>query len=639
MKQRLIACLCLFFVCSGTRRDCLGGVGGILNKIADTALISRTCRVLCNILILVYYVINPLHPVDVFDQKMSVVAVAHSLDDSSQPNSKLPSPASPNSSLQQQQQQQQQLLHPRSYAVRGQVSPFPSSPNNNMNNILEPLAGMSYHDSIRTWTDTHVARWLSDIKCGNHAPTFRANDIRGDVLLELDQDTLKEMGVASIGDRLRIINAVKSLRQKCSPKSTTPTSDRMNPDARSPNGSEHSATTPKSGHERSASEASLGSRLASRRLDAGRPAPLQLHSSRSTDLPRIARDGPAPDSARHNPTVRPLPQPSQTSAGSSSNITSTPTSNNSAQSNSSSRSNHPHVPPPPRSQPPMPPPGRAPPRTLLNGSQMNGRRTPTQNDIASYAHQPLPPAPQNTNLLTPGTAGWSGYGLPADPRAGNPGGKTPVRATSPLNLPPRGSSRLSNNSSSHGRNVSLSSPSSTSPAKLPPRPSTNSSAHPYANTQGPGMLPMALQPSYNLSPIAESFISHHSSNSSSPSPPTPAYAVGRGPFQRPNTPSHNIVPSLDDLRRKLVKFSLPDGRHSITINVADCAGGVEVLEKVLKKFGKIGSRSDTDGIDHVQTNEGSLVVDGWGVYLEIGQGDGPGEPSDLAFSLLQLFCL
>jgi mitogen-activated protein kinase kinase kinase len=89
----------------------------------------------------------------------------------------------------------------------------------------------------------------------------------------------------------------------------------------------------------------------------------------------------------------------------------------------------------------------------------------------------------------------------------------------------------------------------------------------------------------------------------------------------------------------LVKFSLPDGRHSITINVADCAGGVEVLEKVLKKFGKIGSRSDTDGIDHVQTNEGSLVVDGWGVYLEIGQGDGPGEPSDLAFSLLQLFCL
>jgi mitogen-activated protein kinase kinase kinase len=83
---------------------------------------------------------------------------------------------------------------------------------------------------------------------------------------------------------------------------------------------------------------------------------------------------------------------------------------------------------------------------------------------------------------------------------------------------------------------------------------------------------------------------------------------------------------LDDLRRKLVKFLLPDEGLSFTIDVDTCAGGIEVLEKVLKKFGKGGSRSaDSEGsLDHVHTDEGGLSVDGWGVYLDWGQEDGPG---------------
>ncbi|KAI0324524.1 sterile alpha motif SAM, partial [Cubamyces sp. BRFM 1775] len=66
------------------------------------------------------------------------------------------------------------------------------------------------------WTDAHVALWLTEIRCGHHAATFKANDIRGDVLLELDQMTLKEMGMNSVGDRVRILNGVKHLRQRCS---------------------------------------------------------------------------------------------------------------------------------------------------------------------------------------------------------------------------------------------------------------------------------------------------------------------------------------------------------------------------------------------------------------------------------------
>ncbi|EIW51221.1 uncharacterized protein TRAVEDRAFT_88389, partial [Trametes versicolor FP-101664 SS1] len=66
------------------------------------------------------------------------------------------------------------------------------------------------------WTDAHVAVWLSEIRCAHLAATFRANDIRGDVLLELDQMILKEMGMSSVGDRVRILNGVKHLRQRCS---------------------------------------------------------------------------------------------------------------------------------------------------------------------------------------------------------------------------------------------------------------------------------------------------------------------------------------------------------------------------------------------------------------------------------------
>lgn len=157
------------------------------------------------------------------------------------------------------------------------------------------------------------------------------------------------------------------------------------------------------------------------------------------------------------------------------------------------------------------------------------------------------------------------------------------------------------------------------------RPSTGNNSHPYASDTARSQAlqaPTAQQlQALALSPIAESFTSVQSGT---PSPPT-AFSVGRGPFTRPITPSHGTAPSLDDLRRKLVRFMLPDEGHSCTINAEDCAGGIEVLEKVLKKFNKLGARSDSsDVMDLVETENGGLSLDGWGVYLDWGQGDGPG---------------
>jgi mitogen-activated protein kinase kinase kinase len=93
--------------------------------------------------------------------------------------------------------------------------------------------------------------------------------------------------------------------------------------------------------------------------------------------------------------------------------------------------------------------------------------------------------------------------------------------------------------------------------------------------------------------------------------------VGRGPFA--NTPSSGTPPSLGDLRRKLVKFILGDEGRSTTINVEDCVGGVEVLEKVLKKFGKPDAKNpDLEGSDRVGTSDGGLSVDGWCVFVDWG---------------------
>ncbi|KAJ6496706.1 ste11-like protein [Mycena vitilis] len=530
-----------------------------------------------------------------------------------------PSPVSPTSSF-----------APRSFvsAIRGQSSPFPTTPTSSMSSFFDPPPGTAYADFIRTWTDAHVARWLTDIKCANHAPAFRANDIRGDILLELDQTTLLEMGVSSIGDRLRILNAVKSLRQRSSARampqtpileSTRPLRLDVSPDLAALK-QDRIDPSPTTRH---------------RRLDSGRPAPLQLNqSSGRGDLPRLVREQNPPDSARittnsnnsststsSSHPVRPLPQPSQLSRDSQSN----------SSQNAAARPNLPPLPPPPRSQPPLPPPSRQPARQpthgMLNGgSQLAGRsRTPTPD---SYNSQPLPQAPNQQQsgggLLTPSSgSSWSGLHLPANPRPGNPGGndKTPARSTSPL-LPGRNPPRTS--STMHGRGTSLGSsspgPSSSPSPRAPVR--SNTGTHPYATSQASGLqAPITGLPN-NLSPIEETF-NQVSSPAGTPSPPS--FAVGRGPFN----PSLNYpgTPSLDDLRRKLVRFLLPEEGLSFTVDIGSCAGGIEVLEKVLKKFGKGSSRSAADGGPDVrETEKGGLSVDGWGVFLDMDQDDGPGEP-------------
>jgi mitogen-activated protein kinase kinase kinase len=500
--------------------------------------------------------------------------------------------------------------------------------------LLDPPNGASFIDYLRTWSDTHVARWLADIKCSAHIETFQVNDIRGDILLELDQDMLKEMRISSVGDRLRIMTGVKALRTRCSPRTSSPpmTSISQIRTYFSPYGETRALESPREppkvihpSHSRDNSrdspirEPSPTSR-APKRLENNRPAPLVLSpSSGRGDLPRLIREPHSGDSARHTPAIRPLPQPVSNGGSTQS------TAPNGAP--SSARPSLPPLPPAPRVQPPQPPTSQQSTTrtTTRNLHPLVGprARTPNQADATPYANSPLPPAPAGSSqiMLTPlsGNAssnGWSPYGLPSDPRSGSANLKPPMRSPSPLNSRP---SPRPTNSAAHNRNISfggLGSPLGVAPpsAKLPPRPSTTgTSPHPYASAQPHPS--QSLQTPVNqtgpvLSPIIEAFMSGPTSPSSS-SPPA-AFTVGRGPF---NPPSHNTAFSLDDLRRKLVKFILPDEGRSCVVDITDCAGGIEVMEKVLRKLDKVAARA-TNLMNRVDTDDGGLSVDGWCVYLE-----------------------
>ncbi|KAF8274896.1 hypothetical protein EI94DRAFT_1560310 [Lactarius quietus] len=490
------------------------------------------------------------------------------------------------------------------YSARSQGSSLPGTPTTGTysGSIFDIPPGTNYADFLRTWSDSHVSTWLTNIKCGHHSATFRASDIRGDVLLELDQVTLKEIGVVSVGDRLRILSAVKNLRQRCSNRSERASTYNVFHQRAVVNANEGDL-----GHRRTGSETST-SRSAARRHEHGRPPPLQLGFSTNPqpNLPHIIRDGANnSDSFRPNP-VRPLPHPVPVASSSS-----TPVVNTGNSQSSSSRTPHLPLPPVPRGYPPPPPPPPPAPSVRPTNRPVLGRKTPTQFDAPEFTSQPLPLAP---TLLTPQSAGtWSGYGLPPDPKAGMVSAKSPSRSQSPLpNGPLRISSRSPIPTATHGR-TSPGNQSGSTPPKPIQRPA--GPTHPYVQAAAQS----SSQTVNVLSPIAESFSPQHTpiqanAPSSSSSPPN-SFAVGRGPFANA---SLNATPSLVDLRRKLVKFMLGDEGHSATINVED-AGGVEILEKVLKKFGKLSAKNtEVEGPDRVGTSDGGLSVDGWCVYLDWG---------------------
>ena len=58
---------------------------------------------------------------------------------------------------------------------------------------------------------SRVSEWLETIGLAQYADAFHANDIEIDLLGQLDDQILKDIGVTSAGHRLRIRNAISKL--------------------------------------------------------------------------------------------------------------------------------------------------------------------------------------------------------------------------------------------------------------------------------------------------------------------------------------------------------------------------------------------------------------------------------------------
>jgi class 3 adenylate cyclase len=58
---------------------------------------------------------------------------------------------------------------------------------------------------------SHVRRWLEAIGLAQYGDAFEANDIDMDLLKQVDDQMLKDMGVSSAGHRLRLVDAIAKL--------------------------------------------------------------------------------------------------------------------------------------------------------------------------------------------------------------------------------------------------------------------------------------------------------------------------------------------------------------------------------------------------------------------------------------------
>lgn len=440
----------------------------------------------------------------------------------------------------------------QSHQSTGMHSASSSSPGG----LLDPPPGLAYADFVKQWGDPHVARWLADNRCAQHAPAFRDNDIRGDIILELDMDTLKEIGITSVGDRTRIRSAIKELRRLCAGLSSQPqTAPRVlvNGASSELRIQRTNGLKLKGESQVSSQQDPIDSSPAAARNSRGRPPPLQIDNVREKDLPQIQRL----DSARLVGTPTPRPQATN------------------ARSNQSG-------PAPRGAPPPTPSTSRMTPRLTVPTSSSSSRsRTPTSESPhpPPFTNDPLPPAP---SPVSPWVSNPVHRGLPQNPSPGNlAGGSFATRATSPL---PAGRSRLQSQTTglSHQRQGSGTN-----------RSHGGSSSHPYSSSNA--TLAPAPIPSHILSPVNETFISMSSS------PPT-GYSVGKGPFGgKPQSLARE-----DDLRKKLIKFHM--GSVSRVLEIKELEDGTELLERALRKFG-------VPFYDHQPEMDGSLSVGGWGVFM------------------------
>ena len=67
-----------------------------------------------------------------------------------------------------------------------------------------------------------IAAWLRGLELEQYGSAFRDNDVDGEVLRRLTAEDLRELGVASVGHRRRLLDAIAALRDSLPAAEATP---------------------------------------------------------------------------------------------------------------------------------------------------------------------------------------------------------------------------------------------------------------------------------------------------------------------------------------------------------------------------------------------------------------------------------
>lgn len=80
--------------------------------------------------------------------------------------------------------------------------------------LYKPPSNVPFHIHLTTWSASEIGSFLSLHRCGHHSKTFRDNDITGSVILELGAEELKGLGVTKVGERVRLLGAIRELKKR-----------------------------------------------------------------------------------------------------------------------------------------------------------------------------------------------------------------------------------------------------------------------------------------------------------------------------------------------------------------------------------------------------------------------------------------
>ncbi|KAJ1974494.1 hypothetical protein H4R35_003581 [Dimargaris xerosporica] len=90
----------------------------------------------------------------------------------------------------------------------------PSEPSQVVASKSEHLKLTPGSTDVQGWTMDQVAEWLTRLGYGDYASSVHENHISGDVLLQLNDTNLKDLGIQSIGKRIKLLKAIRSLQDQ-----------------------------------------------------------------------------------------------------------------------------------------------------------------------------------------------------------------------------------------------------------------------------------------------------------------------------------------------------------------------------------------------------------------------------------------